>query len=207
MNSGRPGPPLAPWRPPGLFAGGFGTLLERSEELVLIESALTETRSTQGTLVVAEGPAGIGKTALLDAARGATKGVMRVLHARGTELERDAAPAQRARFQPKALGAGRLPRVRPGGGKGLGIDAGRRCPRGRETNKRGSIDMFIHPSIHLEITCQRQQDLLARSELHRTAKVARTRRHEDRGRRLMEHAAMPEPSPTTTACRPHQANA
>jgi ribose 1,5-bisphosphokinase PhnN len=40
---------------------------------VLIEWALTETRSTQGTLVVAEGPAGIGKTALLDAARGAAK--------------------------------------------------------------------------------------------------------------------------------------
>ena len=72
MNSGRPGPPFAPWSPPGLFAGGFGALLERSEELVLIESALTETRSTQGTLVVAEGPVGIGKTALLDA-RGAAK--------------------------------------------------------------------------------------------------------------------------------------
>lgn len=67
--------------------------------------------------------------------------------------------------------------------------------------------MFIHPSIHLEITRQRQQDLLARSELQRIAKAARTRRHEDRGRQLMERAALPEPSPTTTACRPHQANA
>ena len=66
VNPGRPGPPFAPWRPPGLFAGGFGALLERSEELALIESPLTETRSRQGTLVVAEGPAGIGKTALLD---------------------------------------------------------------------------------------------------------------------------------------------
>jgi DNA-binding CsgD family transcriptional regulator len=68
----------------------IGVLLERSEELARIESALTEARSRRGTFVVAEGPAGIGKTALLNAARrGAAEGGMRVFHARGTELERD----------------------------------------------------------------------------------------------------------------------
>ena len=65
-------------------------LLERSEELARIESALAEARSGRGTFVVVEGPAGIGKTALLAAARtAAADGGMRVLRARGTELERD----------------------------------------------------------------------------------------------------------------------
>src|SRR6266545_1278343 len=65
-------------------------LLERSEELARIESALAEARSGRGTFVVVEGPGGIGKTALLAAARAAAaEGGMRVLRSRGTELERD----------------------------------------------------------------------------------------------------------------------
>jgi DNA-binding CsgD family transcriptional regulator/tetratricopeptide (TPR) repeat protein len=65
-------------------------LLERRDELARIESALTRARSGRGTLVVIEGPAGIGKTALLDAARAAAAASgMRVLRSRGTELERD----------------------------------------------------------------------------------------------------------------------
>jgi DNA-binding CsgD family transcriptional regulator len=71
-------------------AAATGPLLERSEELARIESALTEARSGRGTFVVIEGPAGIGKTALLDAARAAAAASrMRVLRSRGTELERD----------------------------------------------------------------------------------------------------------------------
>ena len=65
-------------------------LLERSEELARIASALTEASSGRGTFLVIEGPAGIGKTALLDAARAAASGGgMRVLRSHGTELERD----------------------------------------------------------------------------------------------------------------------
>src|SRR5215216_7253666 len=65
-------------------------LLERSEELARIDSALAEARAGRGTFVVIEGPAGIGKTALLAATRtAAADGGMRVLRARGTELERD----------------------------------------------------------------------------------------------------------------------
>ena len=48
-----------------------GPLLERSEQLARIESALSEARFGKGMLLVIEGPAGIGKTALLDAARAA----------------------------------------------------------------------------------------------------------------------------------------
>ena len=45
------------------------TLLERHEELARIESALEDARSGRGRFLVIEGPAGIGKTALLAAAR------------------------------------------------------------------------------------------------------------------------------------------
>src|SRR5215470_8671591 len=65
-----------------------GPLLERSDELARIESALSEARSGMGTLVVVEGPAGIGKTALLAAARtAAAEGGMRVLRSRATAME------------------------------------------------------------------------------------------------------------------------
>jgi predicted ATPase len=71
-------------------AAATARLLERSEELARIESALAEARSGRGTFVVLEGPAGIGKTALLAAARtAAAESGMRVLRSRGTELERD----------------------------------------------------------------------------------------------------------------------
>ena len=67
-----------------------GQLLERSEELARIGSALAEARAGRGRFVVVEGPAGIGKTALLAAARTAAADEgMRVLRSRGTELERD----------------------------------------------------------------------------------------------------------------------
>ena len=47
----------------------MGLLLERSDELGQIEAALAEARGGRGSFLVIEGPAGIGKTALLAAAR------------------------------------------------------------------------------------------------------------------------------------------
>jgi DNA-binding CsgD family transcriptional regulator len=68
---------------------GRTALLERREEEARIASALAEAGSGHGAFVVVDGPAGIGKTALLTAARtAATDRGMRVLWARGTELER-----------------------------------------------------------------------------------------------------------------------
>jgi GNAT superfamily N-acetyltransferase len=65
-------------------------LLERSEELARIESALARARTGQGAFLVLEGPAGIGKTAVLSAARAAAAGQdTRVLRSRGAELERE----------------------------------------------------------------------------------------------------------------------
>jgi DNA-binding CsgD family transcriptional regulator len=97
----------------GLGAKGgaaTGTLLERSGELARIESALAEARTGRGRFVVVEGPAGIGKTALLTAARmAAADGGMRVLRARGTELERDFAfGVVRQLFEPPLAEASEL---------------------------------------------------------------------------------------------------
>jgi DNA-binding CsgD family transcriptional regulator len=63
-------------------------LLERSEELAAVDAAIAGARGGTGTLVVIEGPAGIGKTALLaeGRARAAASGST-VLYARASELE------------------------------------------------------------------------------------------------------------------------
>src|SRR5438094_3701675 len=94
------------------MAAATEPLLERNEELARIESALAEARAGRGTFVVVEGPAGIGKTALLAAARtAATEGEMRVLRARGTELERDFAfGVVRQLFEPPLAEASELER-------------------------------------------------------------------------------------------------
>jgi hypothetical protein len=62
--------------------------------------------------------------------------------------------------------------------------------------------MFIHPSIQLEISRQRQQALLAESERHRIAKAAVAA-----GRPLNESPSLHEPSPTTTVRCPQGASA
>ncbi len=74
----------------GVAAGaGSAGLLEREAELEAIEAALTTAAQGEGRLVVLEGEAGIGKSALLRAARAsAEEAGGRVLSARGGELER-----------------------------------------------------------------------------------------------------------------------
>lgn len=65
-------------------------LLERDDELERIEAALAQARLGRGNFLVVEGPAGMGKTALLTALRAAAaENGMRVLRARGAELERE----------------------------------------------------------------------------------------------------------------------
>jgi DNA-binding CsgD family transcriptional regulator len=88
-------------------------LLERREELARIESALTEARAGRGRFVLIEGPPGIGKTALLAAARtAAADGGMRVLRSRGAELEPDFAfGVVRQLFEPPLAEASELERA------------------------------------------------------------------------------------------------
>src|SRR5512132_2615097 len=88
-------------------------LLERKEELARIESALADARAGRGRFVVIEGPAGIGKTALLAAARTVAADCgMRVLRSRGTELERDFAfGVVRQLFEPPLVEASEAERA------------------------------------------------------------------------------------------------
>ncbi len=65
-------------------------LVERETELEVIRAAVRNASTGAGRLLVIEGPAGIGKTRLLLAAReSANEAAMHVLHARGSELERE----------------------------------------------------------------------------------------------------------------------
>jgi DNA-binding CsgD family transcriptional regulator len=68
----------------------LASLRERERELAVLERRLADAEAGRGRLVVVEGPAGIGKTALLAAGRtlAEARGVT-VLAARGAPLERD----------------------------------------------------------------------------------------------------------------------
>ncbi|MET0601545.1 MAG: AAA family ATPase, partial [Baekduia sp.] len=64
-------------------------LLEREAELEALRGPLTDIRDGRGRLLILEAPAGRGKSALLAAlSTTARDGGVRVLHARGGELER-----------------------------------------------------------------------------------------------------------------------
>jgi DNA-binding CsgD family transcriptional regulator len=71
-------------------AEGGGVLVERDRELERIARCMQRAQEGRGSALLVEGPGGIGKTALLAAARdlGQTKG-FQVLRARGAELERE----------------------------------------------------------------------------------------------------------------------
>ena len=91
---------------PGLV--GFHTmdsdagLLERERELAALERLIGDARDGRGAVVLIEGPAGIGKTRLLAAARERADG-MTVLTARCSELEREFSfGAVRQLFEPPA---------------------------------------------------------------------------------------------------------
>src|SRR5919108_3962191 len=67
----------------------LGPLVEREAELSALGVAVEHAVLGDGALVVIEGPAGIGKTRLLRAARGLAEadGSFRILAARGAEFE------------------------------------------------------------------------------------------------------------------------
>src|SRR6476661_7148572 len=69
---------------------GAGPLLERNAELTSVEEGLAAAAAGRGRVLVVEGPAGIGKTRLLDATRAAAaERGFRVLAARASFLERE----------------------------------------------------------------------------------------------------------------------
>ena len=64
-------------------------LLEREAELARIDRLIAGAASGEGGLVLVEGPAGIGKTALIDVACALARGRCEVFRARGSQLERE----------------------------------------------------------------------------------------------------------------------
>jgi hypothetical protein len=69
-------------------AGQPVALLEREHELDRVRAVLRAAGRRDGEVLVIEGPAGIGKSRLLDEARGRAPGLgLRLLDARATELE------------------------------------------------------------------------------------------------------------------------
>jgi hypothetical protein len=76
--------------PPPIAAPPNRDLLERADELRRLRAAITAACEGRGGTLVIEGPAGIGKTALLRRARALARNAgMTVLAARGRELERE----------------------------------------------------------------------------------------------------------------------
>lgn len=69
--------------------GEAAPLLERAHEIARLHAALDDAAEGRGRLVVVEGPAGIGKTALLGRTCAAACDRFVVLRARGGELERE----------------------------------------------------------------------------------------------------------------------
>src|SRR5260221_4575178 len=88
-------------------------LLERGSELALIEEAVAATAAGSPRAILIEGPAGIGKTALLRVARqGAERAGLRVLAARGGELERELSLGiERQLFEPLLVRASQAARA------------------------------------------------------------------------------------------------
>src|SRR4051812_40510156 len=73
-----------------MIAAADAELLERAQELPALRAVLAEARAGRGSLTVIQAPPGQGKSALLRAARAeATEHGMRLIAARGVELERD----------------------------------------------------------------------------------------------------------------------
>ncbi len=72
------------------MTGGDRVLVDRETELEMLVTALSSARAGNGALVVIEGPAGIGKTRLLQVCRDHSREQgLTVLDSRGGELERE----------------------------------------------------------------------------------------------------------------------
>ena len=109
-------------------------MLDRDRELAEIGGLMEAARAGSGSLAVVEGPAGIGKTRLLEeAARAASAVGMEVLRARGSEFEAEIPfGVARQLFEPilRAASAGERRRLLAGvaglGARALGLGGGER---------------------------------------------------------------------------------
>ena len=118
--------------------GEPGELLERSVELDVIRAGAQAAAAGEGRAVVVEGPAGIGKTALVAAARvHAREAGLKPLDARATELERAFGYGVVRQLLEPAVHDGAGTARRPGGGRngragaGSGLAWAARAPTAR----------------------------------------------------------------------------
>jgi len=91
----------------GLTVAKGSPLIERGDDMARVDAVLDQACGGTGSFVVVEGPAGMGKTAVLIGARGLAEARgMRVLRSRGGELEREFAfGVVRQLFEPALAGA------------------------------------------------------------------------------------------------------
>jgi DNA-binding CsgD family transcriptional regulator len=111
-----------------------GELLERESELAALSAVLRAARLRRGGVALVDGPAGIGKSRLLDAARAEAEAAgMTVLRATGRELETEASFGIAAElFESRPAGAGGHSRAvspRVGGGAPRGSSRPAASPR------------------------------------------------------------------------------
>jgi DNA-binding CsgD family transcriptional regulator len=112
----------------------LGALLDRERELAEVHALIDAARDGSGGLVVVEGPAGIGKTRLLEEAADATSAAgVEVLRARGSEFEAEIGfGVARQLFEPMLRAAsveerrGLLDGVARVGARALGVEEGDR---------------------------------------------------------------------------------
>ena len=116
----------------GTFGRG-GSLLERQQELTRLQSLVAGLREQRGGLALIEGPAGIGKTVLLDAlASRAMAAGARILRGRGGELERDDPFGVVAQLFGPPLPAEELSRLPVAAAAAVGVGDGAIAPPGED---------------------------------------------------------------------------
>ncbi len=149
------------------------TLLERESELAYLSTALAAARAGNGALVTVEGPAGIGKTRLLDVAceRARVAGAA-TLRAQGSELERGYVfGIARALFEPvlATADAGRRSALLDGPAR-LALPALGLGPTGRESGvpaDRETLQAVVHGLYWLTANLAAHEPvLLAVDDLH-----------------------------------------
>ena len=185
------------------------SLLERERELGVIDGRLDETVAGRGGLVVIEGPAGIGKSALVERARAAAlERNVAVAHARGSELERaDAFGVVRQLFEPRLRALSAAARERVLGGAAA-LAAPVVLP---ETAPAGRDDGSSFPTLHglywlVAGLAEERPQLLAVDDVH-WADEASVRFLQFMANRLEESAVLvlaaqrPDPAAPSSALR------
>ena len=140
---------------------GEASLLEREREIAALERLLDRTRESRGAVVLIEGPAGIGKSRLLAAARERARG-MTVLTARCSELEREFSfGAVRQLFEPLARDPAQRERLLAGAAA-----AAEGCSARRMATRKARSPSCTGSTGRRSISAEEQPVVIAIDDLH-----------------------------------------